>query len=134
VPDMSSPLPPIPTQARSSLFHQAATVSAWLPLVLVGVQIFLVGPLTASSSDPLMREFFAFAMGSALLLGLVLGIVGLCGISKYGTKGLLVKSIIGIVIPLLLVLLAIPPILHAREIALRVAQRQAALSAPGGPK
>ncbi len=56
-------------------------------------------------------------MGCAFLLGLALGIAALCGIPKYGTKGILTKAIIGIAVPLLLILLAIPPILRAREIA-----------------
>jgi hypothetical protein len=129
---MASQLPPIPTtSSRNSFFHQAATASAWMPLVLLGVQFLVILPISSSIGDPFVRQLLGIGMGCAMLLGLVLGIVALCGIPKYGTKGLLVKTILGIAVPVLLILLAIPPILHARDLAHR---RQMMISNPdGGP-
>ena len=55
--------------------------------------------------------------GFIILSGIVFGIIGLCGIPKYGKRGLLSKSIIGIAIPIILILLAIPVILNAIELS-----------------
>jgi hypothetical protein len=52
-----------------------------------------------------------------LITGFICGIVGLFGIRKYGPRRLLVRSILGILVPIGLVLLAIPTFLYAIEAA-----------------
>ena len=66
-----------------------------------------------------------------MLAGVILGIVALFGISKYGTKGILIKSLFGIIVPVLLVLLSIPVVMHAQERAAHIRAMQEANTESG---
>jgi len=77
------------------------------------------------------RLFVAVVIGLAMLAGVILGIVALFGISKYGTKGILIKSLFGIIVPVLLVLLSIPVVMHAQERAAHIRAMQEANTESG---
>jgi hypothetical protein len=78
-----------------------------------------------SPQDAVMPHlFFSAVIGLGMLTGVILGIVSLFGIGQYGTKGILIKALFGILVPVLLVLLTIPTVMRAREIALRIHEQQ----------
>jgi len=115
---VSSNIPPLPTvPSRQSFFHQAATVSAFAPLFLVLLQLVSLGCFSSLSPDVARpaHEFFAVVIGLVLLGGIVLGIIALFGISRHGTKGLLVKALVGILVPVLLILAALPAVAEAHR-------------------
>ena len=74
--------------------------------------------------------FFAMIIGLAMLAGIVLGVIALFGIPKYGTKGILLKALFGVFVPVLLILLSIPLIMHAREMATRLQAEQQQSGSP----
>lgn len=101
--------PNISSEPRNSIFHQAATASVFAPLIAVGLTIISIAART--SLDPQSRGRVAFGIGIAssiiILLGWISGIVALFGIPKHGKKGILIKALCGIIIPLLLLGLSI---------------------------
>jgi hypothetical protein len=118
--------PPVPSLQGKSFYHQAATAS-----VLLLLFPFLIQFASATAMGGLPPEdrgnvefFVAVLIGLSTLTGIVLGIIALFGIPQYGTKGILVKALCGILVPILLALLAIPVILHARELARMQAAEQ----------
>jgi len=116
-------LPPvIPTEPRNTIFHQAATASIFAPLIAIGVNILVVTSRT--NPDPhtprSAASLSAIVCSLIIFLGLICGIVALFGIRKHGKKGILVKALCGISIPLLLVAMAIPNFLVARDRAQKI--------------
>jgi hypothetical protein len=98
------------------------------PIVIQVIEVPLIQASTGvddPSGVSVIRMFFGGLTGLAMLTGVILGIVALFGISKYGTKGILVKSLFGILLPLILVLLSIPVLMRAHEIAAQRAEHQA---------
>ena len=130
---MNNPtLPPIiPARPRHSIFHQAATASAFAPLVAIGITI--VASAGGTSLDHQSQRpaalIAAIASSIIILLGLLCGIVALFGIRRHGKKGILVKALCGIIVPVLLSALAIPNFMAARAQAIKKRQYQ---SSPEG--
>jgi hypothetical protein len=128
----NSPLPPkIPSERRNSIFHQAATASAFAPLIAVGLTV--LSSVGRTGLDPQSQRPFALIVAIVssiiILIGLICGTVALFGIPRYGKKGILAKALSGIIIPLLLSALAVPNFLAARAQALKRKQYQ--MSAEG---
>ncbi len=79
----------------------------------------------------MIRLFFAGLIGLSMLAGVVLGIISFFGIPKYGTKGILIKALFGVLVPILLFLLSLPLVIRAHEQAERIRAMQA--SPESGP-
>jgi hypothetical protein len=109
--------PPLPSESRRSFFHQAATAGVFAPLLAIVAYIVSVG--AQSGLDPQTKATVSLVIGICniciLLLGLVCGIIALCGIGKHGRKGLLAKGICGILIPLLIFGAAIPAVMALKS-------------------
>jgi len=121
---MSTP-PPLPNHpTTNSFFHKAATGSLFA--VPLSIALNIVSGATTAQLDPEMRRLVSMVVGIfagvLLLLGLIAGVIALCGIPKYGTKGILWKALVGTVLPLLLVVLAIPAVMGAAERARQLRQ------------
>lgn len=67
----------------------------------------------------------AIVVGLIMLAGVVCGIAALCGIPKYGSKGLVWPALTGLLLWLGLSAIAVPNFLRAREMALKVRAAQA---------
>jgi hypothetical protein len=130
---MSNPaLPPkLPWERRNSIFHQAATASAFAPVIAIGLTAF--STVARSSLDPQTQRpvalIVAIVSSLLILIGVICGIVALFGIRTYGKKGILAKALFGIIIPLVLAVVAIPNFMAARAKALK--NRQYQMSAEG---
>jgi hypothetical protein len=103
--------PPLPArQSRRSFFHTAATASFLaFPIAI------LFGLACAAATGSVEPPYKGLATGaitifSALIfiVGIFSGAVALFGIPKHGTRGILVKALCGIVIPVGLAALALP--------------------------
>jgi len=123
----NSALPPkLPSEPQNSIFQQAATASAFAPLIAIGLTVFSSAGRT--SLDPQSQRPVALIVGIVssilILIGLICGIVALFGIRRHGKKGILTKALWGIIIPLLLSGLAIPNFMAARSQAIKNKQYQ----------
>ena len=49
-------------------------------------------------TDPLTKPIFALGVALFMVIGFVLGIIALFGIRKYGTKGILIPALVGIIL------------------------------------
>ena len=100
-----------------SLFHQAATLSLGAPLVLIAATIALGLLQGALEGDARTLLILALTWLNILLLvfGFACGLIGLCGIPRYGRDRLLWRSLIGIVIPVMLAIYAISTIRHGLQ-------------------
>jgi hypothetical protein len=101
--------PPIPSSARKkpSFPRQAATASLVAPALVVFVRIATVGLHDAenpSTPGPLLIDVVC---GGLILIGALLGMVALIGISQDGPKGILGKGIAGLAINGILILIFI---------------------------
>lgn len=107
--------PPLPQDQRKSFFQRAATTSLLAPLFALVVS----GVLTNTGAS-VSGRIGGIISGLILLIGVGLGIVALFGIRRHGARGILVKALCGILIPLVLTALALPAVLKARELALQM--------------
>src|SRR5438128_2210939 len=118
--------PPLPSKPQKSFYHQAATTSAFAPLIAIGLSI--ASSAGRTGVDPQSRRTVAFIVGIVgtviMLIGLICGIVALFGIRNHGTKGILGKALFGIIIPLLCTALLIPSFMAARSRAIHSKQNQ----------
>ena len=91
----------------------------WAPVLSIAINVLSLIGLNQlhGEAKTKMGMFVAGFAGFIMISGLICGIIGLCGIPKHGNKGTLWKSIVGIVIPLGLVLLAVPAVGHAMALA-----------------
>jgi hypothetical protein len=107
----SSP-PPVttPPQQANAFPHQAAKAS-WASGVIVFALIALGG-----RSGGIVVEFIALAL---MLVGFSLGVIGLFGIRKYGTKHVLAPALVGIIINGVLLFIFITNFMAARAKAQR---------------
>lgn len=112
--EISSPLP-----TSNSIFHKAASICVWSPLIAIIVTMIPQAP--AHSREGALAS--AIAAGAVPVAGIVAGLVALCGIRKYGKAGILWKSVVGLLIWVVLAGAAIPAFLAVREKA-RKAQEQ----------
>jgi len=113
--------PPIPSEPRSSFFHQAATASLFAPLIAIGLTIASSAGRTSLSPESQRPVALIVGIASAviMLIGLICGIVALFGIPHHGKRGILGKALCGIIIPLLLSSVAIPSFMAARAQAIK---------------
>ena len=126
---MSELPPPAPPEKKAkSFFHHAATISVWLIPVPFVIQ-FLAAPYFQSMERTPLGVIIR--LGAAALIALSfcaevgLGLIALCGIPKYGVKGILWKALVGVLLPMLLIAAAIPTVIHARELAGKTALQPA---------
>jgi len=73
-----------------------------------------------------VRLASAFLIMGSMGFGVVLGVIALCGIPKYGQKGILVKALFGILVPVLLILVSLPAAMKAAAIASKIKAQQEA--------
>jgi len=96
---------PAPKSAGKTFAHQAAAGSLLAPLIVILVN----AALHASSQTPQMSRTVVLISGFACLTiivaGFAMAIVGLCGVKRHGARGLLGKSIAGLLINGLLLIL-----------------------------
>lgn len=88
----------------------------FLVFILQAVSNEALDALPPDTARPL-EMVVSLLFGLAILLGILLGVVALFGISRYGTKGILVRALIGILIPVLFILVSIPVLMRAIELA-----------------
>ena len=85
------------TPPRTASFsHHAATLSWVCPIITIIIFVLLI-----FGRQIIARKIIALVASGVLCLvvvGLIFGIVALFGISKHGTKGILVPAIVGIII------------------------------------
>jgi len=124
-----SNMPPLTPEGRASksFFHHAATISACLipvPFVIQSATASFFQSMEHDIISVCVRLFSASLVILSFGLEIILGIVALCGIPKHGTKGILVKALFGIGVPILLIVISIPAIIHARQLAEKEASQQ----------
>lgn len=112
---MSSKPPPLPS-SRQKLFLQLSRVS-WMSVIMACGANIAIQLATGQSASQGSRFISAILVGSLALIGVIAGIVALCGIRHYGRKGLLWPAVTGICLWLLLFGLALPVFLKVRNIA-----------------
>jgi len=105
-----SPIAPQQAQSAKSFFHYAATASVWLSLVPWVLGFLTEGiyeRMDGTPIDVVIRLLAVVFMLGCPFLGLVFGVIALGGITKYGRKGILVKSLAGIVITICWILVCV---------------------------
>jgi hypothetical protein len=105
---MDTPTP----QRMASFSHLAAKLSWVCPIITIIIFVLLI-----FGRQLVARKIVAGVASSALLLvviGLILGIVALFGISKHGTKGILAPAIVGIIINGLLLSFVVTNVITSR--------------------
>jgi hypothetical protein len=95
-------------------FAHGAAKGSWL-CTIVGVVLFQIGQRTG---QPVI---FGLSGLLALLVGLLLGIIALFGIPRYGAKGILGAALVGIACNGLLVFIFVTNFMAARAKAQRTA-------------
>jgi hypothetical protein len=105
--------PRIPTQEPvvvSSIYHGAATYG--VIAVPASIALTIVAPAIANpfldAGMPMGGRIVYGVPGIVLISAVPAGIAALCGIAKYGTKKLLWKGLVSVLVPLVLLLLALP--------------------------
>jgi len=120
---------PLLRTPSNSFFHYAATLSVWLilpPFVIQFLTASIFQAMDRNLVEVVVRLVSAFLIMGSMLLGVISGIVALCGIPKYGYKGILIKALCGILVPILLILVSLPSAIRAAEIASRMRAQQEA--------
>ena len=119
---MTTPPPLPPRHSRKYFYRNLATASIFA--IPVAIAVNTLSSASASSLDPQAKTIIGMISGCLGLLilvsGVVAGIIALFGIRKYGKKGILIKALCGILIPVVLTVLAIPALLNARAKALQI--------------
>lgn len=120
-------VPPItnPPPSTSSFYHRVANYAVLIFPVAFVINIFASMVVRADPENISggVRGLLNAISGLLALTALPAGIIALCGIPKYGRKKLLWKGLVGILLPLLFILLAVPAFLKVRERALERAQQ-----------
>jgi hypothetical protein len=107
------------TEQRKSLSHTLATASALAVPISFAVTILMnvVLAVTPLPSRRIVSLVMSVLAGLIVISGLVAGVVALFGIPRHGKKGILWKSLFGVLVPVLLFLLALPAISAAKRLA-----------------
>lgn len=101
-----------PQPVTKSFAHQAATLSWICP-----ASIFLLSIASKQAGlPPLVRDLAALVL---MLGGFSFGIIALFGISKHGTKGILLPAIVGIIISGFLLFIFVTNFMAARARAMQ---------------
>jgi hypothetical protein len=102
-----------PTPQRTASFSHLAAKLSWVcPIITIIIFVLLT-----FGRQVVARKIFAMIAAGALWLvvvGLILGIVALFGISKHGTKGILGPAIVGIIINGLLLSFVVTNVITSR--------------------
>ena len=116
---MTTPSTPVSQQLetarqKTSGFHKAANASVVclaVPFVMNALLCSLIFHelLVGRARYVAVISFLTIAL---YISAVVCGVIALCGIRKYGKKGLLWKGLVGVLLPICLVLAAIPMINH----------------------
>lgn len=114
---MKTPSPIVPK--KKTFFHRAATFCLCSPFIAIVWNVFIVIPgqnvhTSDAKIDAAANVFLALLVP---VMGIFAGIISLFGMRRYGSTGILWKTVIGLSIFSLMALLAIPNFLKAREIA-----------------
>src|SRR5438876_9287575 len=110
--DDSAP-PPLPTPPhQTSTFASQAAKGSWVSAAM----IFLLVALGQRTGARVIIEFVALFI---MVAGLILGVIALFGIRKYGTKGILAPAVVGIAINGLLLFIFLTNFIAARAKAQR---------------
>ena len=98
--------------SKNSFYHLAANYSV-LSMLAAFLLNIMVKPVL--SIIPVPQGIIEIGIGLLFISAIPAGVVALCGMGKYGVKGLLIKGLAGIIVPILLTLMAIPAFLQVRE-------------------
>lgn len=100
--------PPPQTEPETPAAHRWALWSILAPLIAVAIA--LGTSAAAKSLPPIVLIVVSLANIGLIIIGFIAGIIGLCGMREHGTRGLLAKSIVGLVISGLLLICCIAAI------------------------
>jgi hypothetical protein len=100
------PFAPKPEELASEFYQNIAKWSTWMT-ILAAVFCFVVSRTLPAATpgdhlDRYMRFGFLAVCGLMLLASIVLGVIALCAIPKYGSEGVLKPALRGIIVSLLL--------------------------------
>jgi hypothetical protein len=103
--------------SRSSVFHKFASAGIWCLVGSFAVNFFS-GPAREALRQGVREFYLVVTIATALLqiLSVLSGVVALCGIRKYGKQQLLWKGLVGLLVPILLTLAAIPAYLKIKSV------------------
>jgi hypothetical protein len=92
------PFAPKPPEDDGSMFFKCARLSFWVP---IGTGVFCAGVANAlkgveGQAAHITRFILLGAVGLALVVGVVLAIIALCGVPKYGASGLVGPALRGL--------------------------------------
>jgi hypothetical protein len=92
------PFAPQPPEDGGSLFFRCAKLSFWIP---IGTGVFCAGVANAlkgmeGQTVHVTRLILLGVMGVALVAGIVLAVIALCGVPKYGASGLVGPALRGL--------------------------------------
>lgn len=92
------PFAPPPPEDNGDLFFRCAKLSFWVP---IGTGVFCAGVANAlkgmeGQTVHVTRLILLGVVGVGLVAGIVLAIVGLCGVPKYGASGLVGPALRGL--------------------------------------
>jgi len=106
------------TPPRTASFsHYAAKLSWVCPIITIIIFVLLI-----LDRQIIARKTIALVASSALCLlviGLILGVIALFGISKHGTKGILAPAIVGVIINGLLISFVVTNFITSRARAMQ---------------
>jgi len=120
--NVSRPDPP----PLSAPIYKIANASLWCLVGSFAVNIFLGGAARAAMQQGMSGLYFAVTAATSLLflLSIVFGAIALCGIPRYGKRRLLWKGLIGVFVPILLIIAAIPAFMKVRQMSEERARSQ----------
>jgi hypothetical protein len=111
---MSDTTNPPPLKPKT-FYHRAATFCLWSPFI--GIIITFFGRMSPPPQTSVEAAANATYNAAVPVLGFIAGIVALSGVKRHGSAGILWKAVTGMSIFLLMVLMAIPSFLKAKEAA-----------------
>jgi hypothetical protein len=108
------PFAPPPPEDDGSSFFRCAKLSFWVP---IGTGVFCAGVANAlkgmeGPAVHVTRLILLGAVGLALVAGIVLAIIALCGVPKFGASGLVGPALRGLVASGAILLLTITGFVH----------------------
>jgi hypothetical protein len=100
-----------------TFFHRAATFCLWAPFIgiLLNVFVWVPGQATHPPQTRMDAAANATLTASVPVMGFFAGVVSLFGIRRNGTRGILWKAVVGMLIFVLMILAAVPAFLKSRE-------------------
>jgi hypothetical protein len=121
---MSQEPPTVPSIVTSispkekTLYHRAATFCLWSPFISIVLHILMIPGEVAHPPQTRIDAAVSAAYEAIVpVSGIIAGVISLFGICRHGTAAILWKTVIGLSIFVLMVLLATHDFLKAKEIA-----------------